>query len=219
MLPPGGLPAVQNVVIRMDNFMQTDGSTTLPVWAVAGLREVFAALPGMRHLLIEPSLQSSFAGERAKLKCYLPTMVQVASLAVQQQLAWLGGQKSDVEEDADAGVAGEAEARRGGCLHSLFFAASSDLPHRWLQHHVTADSTAVTSALWGLAVQCAKVRAESAAAAAAARGKGAGQAGVHIPLRVFVRGGGRDVMEACHAVPEAVAVTGSSAGSPIMLAW
>lgn len=84
------------------------------IWALSMLKELFAALPGMRQLLLEPTFIPDRRGA-LDLSQFMPCMAEAASIAVQQQLAWQGGHAQGGEEAAGAEVAGAA-AGRAACM-------------------------------------------------------------------------------------------------------
>lgn len=119
-------------------------------------------------------------------------MAHVASIAVQQQMAWQGQHAQVGEKADDLEVAGAAA---GGCLRSVYIAGARD-QHEAKRHPeglIPADCTAVSSALHGLAAQCAMLHG-----AESAEGGSHGQAALRSALQVHVAGVHGDVLGACN---------------------
>lgn len=93
-------------------------------------------------------------------------------------------------------------------MHAVYIAMDTQRPQCKRAPIITADCTAITSALHGLTSQTCLLRAESAAA-----GGATGQVAVRPPLLVYVAGVHGDVLEACSAQLAATAVP------HCMMAW
>lgn len=181
---------VQHLILYIIGWTDPGSGPELPAGAVEGLRELFAALPGLRQLLIEPDGRGY--STLSNLQNNLPCMLHAASIAVEQQVAWQGINAIKGKKAAGAEVAGTAAAGavRGGWLHAVTVAAEGSRPQR-KACTVSADCTAVTSAMHGLTAQVAMLRAGSAIEG--------GMESVHPALQAHVAGVNSDVLEACNA--------------------
>lgn len=152
-------------------------------------------MPGMCQLLVKPSTDRPFDQENYMAwQDYVCLATQVASLAVQKQVAWqedtaLEGKGAPVSE-----VVGAAAGSKGGCSHTVYITADVRERLHGSHIHATPGCGAVASAVCCLSAQCAKMQADSAWSQ-----QGAGNAAVHPPLQVGIEGVHVDVLEACNA--------------------